>query len=201
MGGIPKWTRVSLESEAASDLLELVRADDSGSLLLSLRVALGFRRNEVAALAGKTMLAMGDASAYFGVDGLFSNPKQRLYWASHLDAVRSMVDRSVIDAASVRTAIAGQNAAMDNADGDTLFRLLRGYSQDQLKTGGDAELVGDLESPSIPVRVLASEHLRDISGTTLFFKPEEEVASRREEVVKKWKVRLRKESIRYPEAE
>ncbi|PAY18814.1 hypothetical protein CKO51_14705 [Rhodopirellula sp. SM50] len=197
----PEVDTGSLESEAASDLLELVRGDGSDSLLLSLRVALGFRRNEVAALAGKTMLALGDASAYFGVDGLFSDPKQRLYWSSHLDAVRQMMDRSIVDAAAVRTAIAGQNAAMDNADGDTLFRLLTGYSQDQLETGGDAELVADLESPSMPVRVLASEHLRDISGTTLFFKPEEEVASRREEVVKKWKVRLRKESIRYPEAE
>ncbi|QDV43126.1 hypothetical protein Enr13x_29800 [Stieleria neptunia] len=197
----PEVDTGSLESEAASDLLELVRGDGSDSLLLSLRVALGFRRNEVAALAGKTMLALGDASAYFGVDGLFSNPKQRLYWSSHLDAVRQMMDRSIVDAAAVRTAIAGQNAAMDNADGDTLFRLLIGYSQDQLETGGDAELVADLESASMPVRVLASEHLRDISGTTLFFKPEEEVASRREEVVKKWKVRLRKESIRYPETE
>ncbi|MCS7469403.1 hypothetical protein NZK35_22350 [Stieleria sp. ICT_E10.1] len=197
----PEVDTGSLESEAASDLLELVRGDGSDSLLLSLRVALGFRRNEVAALAGKTMLALGDASAYFGVDGLLSDPKQRLYWSSHLDAVRQMMDRSIVDAAAVRTAIAGQNAAMDNADGDTLFRLLIGYSQDQLETGGDAELVADLESGSMPVRVLASEHLRDISGTTLFFKPEEEVASRREEVVKKWKVRLRKESIRYPEAE
>lgn len=197
----PEVDTGSLESEASADLLELVRGDDSGSLLLSLRVALGFRRNEVAALAGKTMLAMGDASAYFGVDGLFSDPKQRLYWSSHLDAVRELMDRSVKDAMSVRMAIAGQNAAMDNADGDTLFRLLIGYSQEQLATGGDAELVTDLESGSLPVRVLASEHLRDISGTTLFFKPDEEVASRREEVVKKWKVRLRKESIRYPEAE
>ncbi len=147
------------------------------------------------------MLAFGDASAYFGVDGLLSKPGQRLYWSTHLDALRAMVDRSARDAAAVRTAIAGENEAMDNADGDTLFRLIAGYSEDQLKTGGDAELVADLESLSMPVRVLASETLRDISGTTLFFRPEEEVASRREEVVKKWKVRLRKESIRYSEQE
>jgi hypothetical protein len=70
-----------------------------------------------------------------------------------------------------------------------------------LENGGDAELVADLDSVSMPVRVLASEHLRDISGTTLFFRPEEVVASRRDEVVKKWKVRLRKGSIRYPESE
>ena len=53
----------------------------------------------------------------------------------------------------------------------------------------------------MPVRVLASETLRDICGTTLYFKPEEEVANRREEVVKKWKARLRNEPIRYPEGE
>jgi hypothetical protein len=197
----PEIESGSLDSEAAANLLELVRTDGSGSLLLSLRVALGFRRNEVAALAGRTMLAFSDGSAYFGVDGLLSQPRQRLYWSSHLDALRSTIDRSVADAKAVRTAIAGQNAAMDNADGDTLFRLLIGYSQEQLENGGDQELVAGLESGSIPVRVLASESLRDISGTTMFFKPEEEVASRREEVIKKWKVRLRKEAIRYPETE
>ncbi|MEO1614524.1 MAG: hypothetical protein AAFV88_01660 [Planctomycetota bacterium] len=198
----PEIDNSSLEAEAAAALLELVRADTNNSLPLALRVALEFRRNEVAALAGQSLLALGDASAYFGVDGLFSKPKQRLYWDAHLDAIRDMMNRGVEDAAAVRMAIAGDGeTAMDNADGDTLYRLLTGYSQDQLKTGGDAELVDDLQSVSMPVRVLASEHLRDISGTTLFFRPEEQVISRRDEVVKKWKVRLRKESIRYPEVE
>lgn len=195
----PESDTGTLESDAAADLLELIRTDEADSLLLSLKVALGFRRNEVAALAGKTMLAMDDASAYFGVDGLLSNPKQRLYWASHLSAIRAMVDRSAESAQAVRTAIAGQNQAIDDADGDTLFRLLVGYSADQLSNGGDAELVEGLESASVPVRVLASEHLREISGTTLFFKPEETVEARREEIIKKWKVRLRKEAIRWPD--
>ena len=203
---LPEWIDPevdmgTLESEAASALLGLVQQDGTESLLLSLRSALNFRRSEVAALAGKTMLALGDASAYFGVDGLFSKEKQRLYWPSHLDSIRSLVDRSVADAAEVRKAIAGQNEAMDNSDGDTLFRLLIGYSQEQLEAGGDAELVSGLESASVAVRVLASENLRDISGTTLFFQPEEEIANRRDEVVKKWKVRLRKGTIRYPDTE
>jgi hypothetical protein len=197
----PETDTGSLEASAASDLLELVRTDNSPSLVLSLHVALDFRRNEVAALAGQTLLALGDASGYFGVDGLLHNPKQRLYWSEHLTAIRSMMDRSPEAAARVRTAIAGQNETMDDANGDTLFRLLIGYSQEQLSSGGDAELVEALESASMPVRVLASENLRQISGTTLFFRPEEMVASRRDEVVKKWKVRLRKESIRWPEEE
>ena len=186
----------SLELEAASNLWELVQPGGN-DLMLALRVALGFRRNEVAALAGKTKLALGDASAYFGVDGLFNQPKQRLYWSGHLDAIRALMSRSVEDAAAVRSGIAGEGP-IDDADGDVLFRLLMGYSQEQLETGGDVELVSGLESASMPVRVLASENLRDISGTTLFFKPEETIASRREEVVKKWKARLRKESIRWP---
>ena len=193
----PETDTGTLESEAASNLLELVGGGGNDSLLLSLRVALAFRRHEVVALAGKTMLCLGDATAYFGADGLLSQARQRLYWESHLKALRDMVDRSDADAILVRKAIAG-NEAMDDADGDTLFRLLVGFSQDQLQTGGDAELVEGLESASMPVRVLASENLREISGTTLSFRPEESVASRREEVVKKWNVRLRKESIRWP---
>ena len=187
----------SLESEAASTLLELMR-ESSDSLLLSLRLALDFRRNEVAALAGKTMLSLNDASSYFGIDGLLSKPNQRLYWSSHLDAIREMVDRSDVDAMLVRKAIAG-NEAMDNADGDILFRLLVGFSQDQLSAGEDATLVKALESGSMPVRVLASENLRDITGKTLYFKPEETIASRRTEVIRKWNVNLRRGQIRWPE--
>ncbi|MEM6473668.1 MAG: hypothetical protein AAF802_29185, partial [Planctomycetota bacterium] len=192
----------SLEAEAAVALLELVRADSGNSLTLALRLALEFRRSEVAALAGQSLLTLDDASAYFGVDGLLSKPKQRLYWDSHLDALRSMMNRGIKDAAAVRIAIAGEGeTTMDNADGDTLFRLLTGYSQEQLETGGDAELVADLESVSMPVRVLAIEHLRDIVGTTAAFRPEEEVVARRETAIKTWKVRLRKASIRYPTEE
>ncbi|MEO1527287.1 MAG: hypothetical protein AAFX06_17805 [Planctomycetota bacterium] len=189
----------SLESEAASTLLELLRSESSDSLALSLRVALDFRRNEVAALAGKTMLCLGDASSYFGIDGLLSRANQRLYWSGHLDALREMVDRSPNDAMLVRKAIAG-NEAMDDADGDVLFRLLVGFSQDQLQAGEDAMLVKALESGSMPVRVLASENLRDITGKTLYFKPEEPVAARRSEVIKKWDVNLRRGQIRWPEA-
>ncbi|MEL6105944.1 MAG: hypothetical protein AAFU85_07905 [Planctomycetota bacterium] len=188
----------SLEAEAASTLLELVRGETSESLALSLRVALDFRRNEVAALAGKSMLALGDASAYFGIDGLLGMGNQRLYWSSHLDSLREMVDRSQNDATLVRKAIAG-NEAMDDADGDILFRLLVGFSQDQLIAGEDASLVKALESGSMPVRVLASENLRDITGKTLYFKPEETVASRRSEVIKKWNVNLIRKQIRWPE--
>ncbi|MEM0926183.1 MAG: hypothetical protein AAGJ83_09135, partial [Planctomycetota bacterium] len=165
-----------------------------------LRVALGFRRDEVAALAGQSLLTLGDASAYFGVDGLLNKPKQRLFWDVHLDALRAMINRGSKEAAAVRLAIAGEGeAAMDDADGDTLFRLLTGYSQEQLEQGGDAELVADLESVAMAVRVLAIEHLRDITGTTAAFRPEEQVVSRRETAIKTWKVRLRKESIRYAE--
>ncbi|MEM6365613.1 MAG: hypothetical protein AAF745_14385, partial [Planctomycetota bacterium] len=196
----PETDSGSLEAFAASDLLELVRSDAS-DLMLSLRVAMTFRRSEVVSLAGQTMLALDDASAYFGVDGLLSNAKQRIYWSTHMDALRDMMARGVDESKKVRIAIAGQNDAIDDADGDTLFRLLIGYSADDLAAGGDKELVADLESASMPVRVLASEHLRDINGTTLSFKPDEEVDSRREDVIKKWKARLRNGAIRYSEAE
>ena len=55
-----------------------------------------------------------------------------------------------------------------------------------------------LDSPSMAVRVLSLENLRQITGTTLYFRAEQENATRRGQAIKKWIARLRN-GIRWPE--
>jgi hypothetical protein len=88
-------------------------------------------------------------------------------------------------------------AAMDGASADPLFRLLWGYSPEQLQAGSDAFLVETLDSSQMALRVLAIENLRQITGTSLFFKAEQENQSRRSSEVKKWETRLRRGDIRW----
>jgi hypothetical protein len=49
------------------------------------------------------------------------------------------------------------------------------------------------------VRVLALENLRRITGTTLYFRAEQDNAVRRTQGIKKWTTRQRKGDIRWPE--
>ena len=192
----PEWIDPSnqspLDASARSGLMELVKKEQP--LHLSMQEATQFRKSEVAALAAQCMLYMDRADVFFGTDGVLSKAKQRTYWKDHFAVLRSAVDRSPESAKNIIDSI----GKMDTSDGAALFRLLTGFSQNQLVEGADQELVDMLDSGSMSVRVLALENLREITGVNLNYRPEEENAVRRKAAVKKWQVRQRKGDIRWP---
>jgi hypothetical protein len=196
---IPDWidepdpAETSLASLARSGLLGLI--SEQQPVELSLREAVSFRRAEVGALAAEALLTMGRADVYFGGDGVLNNAKQKAYWDEHLVALLKQIDQSVESAEQIRSAV-GQ---MESADGDQLFELLVGYSQDQLKAGADAKLVSLLDAPTMAMRVLALHNLKQITGTTLNYRADQDNPIRRAAEQKKWEIRVRKEDIRWPE--
>ncbi len=189
----PNAADTSLAAGARDGLLEIIKGDQP--LEIALREATLFRRSEVAALAGQTLLNLGISDIYFGGDGILSEPKQRAYWPDHFVTLMSSVDRSAQSAARLRESIVN----MDSANAKPLFRLLVGYSQKQLVEGGDEELVEMLDSSSMAVRVMALESLHKMTGTTLYFRAEQENAVRRAPGIKKWIARQRKGDIRWQE--
>ena len=195
----PKWVDApdpadaTLEANAREGLLELLQ--DDKPLEIGLREASLFRRSEVVSLASQTLLHLGRGDVYFSGDGILSESKQKAYWTDHYKALLSTIDRSAESAEQLQRSI----VSMDSANADALFRLLAGYSQKQLVEGGDEELVEMLNSSSMPVRILALENLRKITGTTLYFRPEQENSIRRAKDIKKWEARQRKGDIRWKE--
>ena len=123
------------------------------TLETALREATSFRKSEVAALAGQTLLFLGRGDVYFDAVGILNQPDQRAYWTDHFLALQEIVNQGGQRAAKLRDSI----ERMDSANGDAIMRLLTGYSQQQLSDGGDLELVEMLDSPSMAVRVLAIE--------------------------------------------
>jgi hypothetical protein len=180
-----------LDQSAREGLLSLI--DQPQPLILSLREATSFRRAEVAGLAAQLMLQLGHWDVYFGTDGILSQPKQRAYWTEHYRTLRGSMDRSGENAKMLSEQI-GQ---MDAANGESLMRLLVGFSQSQLVEGADDDLIEMLDSNSMAVRVLATENLREITGTTLNFWAGEDNAVRRVPTIKKWRVRRDKGDIRW----
>lgn len=181
----------SLESLARTGLLQLLRKDES--IELSLREAMDFRRAEVGALAARTMLLLGRHDVYFGAEGVFSQPSQRIYWPDHFAAMIRTIDRGPESAAAVRQSI----MQMDGAQAAEIYRLLWLFSDEQLAAGADEKLVKELDDSNMTIRVLASENLRQITGNLLNYRPETETPVRRAADIKKWEVKLRKGEIRW----
>lgn len=189
----PDPTATSLAAGARDGLLELIEGQPS--LEMALREATLFRRSEVAALAAESLLHLGQGDIYFGSDGILSEPKQRAYWPEHYLEIIARFDRSPETADQLRASI----EKMDAANAKSLLRVLTGYSPKQLEGGGDAELVEMLDSESMAVRVLTLEHLHKITGTTLYFRAEQDNAVRRTPGIKKWQTKQRKGEIRWEE--
>jgi len=190
----PKPAPGSMENSARDGLLALVRPNEA--IEMSLREAIDFRRAEVGALAAQTLILLDRPEVYFGADGILADVKQKASWPDHFSSLVAAIDHGPESAAIVREAI----NQMDSADAPAIYRLLWLFSNAQLEAGGDERLVASLDSPNMTVRVLAAENLRRITGTTLFYKPENDTAPRRSADINKWETRLRKDDIRWAAA-
>ena len=197
LGAVPVWAAEpvadanSLAVTARNDLLTLL--DGASSLEIGLRELLGFRRSEVAALAAQTLLGLGRSDVYFGGAGVFNDLKQRAYWSQHYDALLARVDSGVESAAEVQQAIKKMDAAAELQ----LFGMLTGYTDEQLASGSDRQLLENLDSADMSVRVLAFENLRRITGVTFNYRAEQDSQGRREQYLKRWQVLQRKGEIRW----
>ncbi|MFG0290316.1 MAG: hypothetical protein ACF8CQ_19210 [Rhodopirellula sp. JB044] len=195
---LPSWIdapakRDVLVESAQEGLLQFVGNDEP--IEKALREAMAFRRVEVPALAAETLLLLGRADVYFGTDGILHRPRQRLYWEEHFNMLRQQIASDAQTAEAIRVAI--ERAEL--ADSQNLYKLLVGFTPEELENGGDAKLVEFLDSSSMAVRVLAIENLRLIVGDTLGYRADQENANSRRGDIKKWETRLRRGDIRYGE--
>ena len=77
-----------------------------------------------------------------------------------------------------------------------MFRLLRGFSAEQLAAGSAAELVKQLEHPLMTIRVLAYLNLEAITGMTHMYLPFQRVGQSRSTIAK-WQRSLEEGRIVY----
>jgi hypothetical protein len=187
----PAWihgeTTDSLDRLAKESLEPSVSPDEA--VKLSLEEQSEGRRLEVRSLAARCLAYL---ESYDALIREFSDERQKSLWNKDFDVLRRSVSRSPESAASVRD-------ALDRACGDDaadLYRLLWGYSPEELQGGSDRKLVDFLEHPSLSVRVFSVENLRRITDKTLGFRPEL-TADRRKSAVQDWQVRLENGEIVY----
>ena len=158
---IPQWFRASYERPidhmAAEDLAKWL----DGNVDAELRQLAGHRRPETAALALQTLLLSGRWQL-FGGDWL-KQARMRTHWDRTLILARQLIAANPADAEQAQSALAAASP-----QGLEHFRLLCGLSESELSAGGGlALLVGLLDDNDLATRVVASHHLRNLTGKDL----------------------------------
>jgi hypothetical protein len=180
----PKWVVAEaispLDSQASSMLAESLSSERSAAL--GLMELAEHRRKEVRWLAVRSLAHLGRFDSMVGV---LDDAEQRADWPDYIDQLRLGINLSPEVAANLREALEkeyGKNAP-------ALYRMLWGYTQEELLDGQAAKLVDYLDHSSLPMRVLSFWNLKEITGLGLFYRPSDAPA-KRQVSVRKWKERL-----------
>ena len=183
-GQLPDWAvrevTNPLDERAATALEKELTFDRP--LSLAIKELSQNRRAEVRALAIRCGGYLGDFEAYVSA---LNDADQRASWSAQIDSLRAAVARGPQTAALVRETFEKQRGG----DAKSLYRMLWGYTADQLKADEAGKLVDDLNHDSLDIRVVSFWNLQNITGMSLFYRPEYTVAKRKAAVTK-WREKL-----------
>ena len=160
-----------------------------------LELVISQRQREVKWLALRCLGCLGQ---FRDMVAALNEPAHRLEWSDYyIDELRAAVGRDADTAAAVRAALEQQYPQQ----AATLYRMLWGYSNEQLAAGDDAKLVDGLkDEDTLAVRVLALWNLKDITGRGQLYQPEQTKA-KRQLATQRWQQRLEAKEIRLKTSE
>jgi hypothetical protein len=141
------------------------------------------RRVDFKSLAARCLYQIGDFETFLP---LLSDPNQKSYWTTQIEAVRTAMARSPETATELKNTMANQR---DLKTADELFRMLWGYDRDELRNGAAARLVDALDHQDLDMRVLSLWNLYHVTGFTQSFRPQDTQA-KRQLGVRAWKQKL-----------
>jgi len=183
---IPKWVSPEQLNSTDASCAETLAAslDNNKPLVLALRemASTSNRRVEQRAFAAKCLALLDDFEMLVA---MFGDATQKAMWqqGGEIASAKAALTRGSESALKLREAF--QKSHGDQA-GIQLYRMLLGYTKDQL-TGGEAEvLVNALDNENLDHRVLAFSALEDITGKSYYYRPDT-TATARAQWVRRWK--------------
>ncbi len=187
---LPTWigaAELGKLDQNASSYLEGTLANRPVSL--ALREMLADRRSEFGRLAIRSLCEIGEVEPLVAT---LNNEKRTPIWSETVTALRTFVRQSPESAKKVREVL----EKTYGEQGGELFRMLWGYSDEQLAAGQDSQLVKALGSPLLATRVLAYWTLRDIVPVGPYYKPDTTLP-KRQQAAKRWEDQQKKGLIRH----
>ncbi len=194
---LPKWDTEpisKLDSGASTTISQrLLELPPSRPVQRGLMELAEHRRKEVHWLAIRCLGYLG----YFDPMVIVLNDTEaKQDWSDNIDQLREAVARDRETAVAVRKTLESRYP-QEAAD---MYRMLWGYSDKNLESGEDEKLVKFLDSDNLAIRVLSFWNLKDITGKSLGYPPEQTQA-RRQPSVQVWKQRLKAGEIRNKSAD
>ncbi len=191
LGNLPNWLTTDATSQldrAATQEIETQLALGR-PLLLALHELTSHRRVEVRSLAVESLAAAGE---FWPLVDSLTDRKLKAYWDREL-AAASQAIRDDPRIAAELSAILEQRRG---EEGKALYRILWGYSNEQLEEGADRELVTYLEHESLDLRAAAFWQLQQITGTTFLYRPDRTPKTQRS-AIHKWRTAASEGKIRH----
>lgn len=174
---LPDWIKSNdlspIEKRAATAIDEHLAADRP--VIQTLEELAVDKRWENSLLALRSLALIGEFDAcvpVFNEDG----PNQKNAWTPLIESLRAAMLRSPEVATQVRKAFQDQRG---KENGAALFRMLWGYTPEQLKKGAAQQLVEYLSHSDLDFRVLSFWNLHHVTGWTLSYRPEYSETKRR----------------------
>jgi len=189
-GAVPTWVNSEamsdIERKAANTLEPLLPPDRLIGVILTEQA--GARQREVRSLAIRSAcyLNMFDPCVK-----ALNEKDEKTLWPVYIEELRAAAARGPESAGLLRAALEKQSGA----DGTNMFRMLAGYSADDLAAGGAASLVDGLNHDALDHRVLAFWTLQNITGLPNYGYYPSEMQKKRTAAVNTWKERLRQGKI------
>jgi len=184
MKELPKWLSGDeaswLDRRAAPVLEQEIKVNRPVSL--SLRELTNHRREEVAWLAARSM---GYLDEFDSMVAALNAPEQKAVWEDYLRSLQQAVSRSRESAAKVRMAFEQRYPS----HAAKLYRMLWGYTPEELESGQGAALVGYLDNELLIYRVMAYHNLEKLTGLKFNYQPQA-TTLKRQTAVSRWKERL-----------
>ncbi len=188
----PKWVAADtvglLDARAAALMAPAIQPTHSARLKL-LEFADDPQRRELRWLARRCLAYLDVVEPLVAPLGQLDAQRD---WPDYLAQLAEAIDRSPHSAAAIRTAL----EKLWPRDASVAYRMLWGYTDNDLEAGEDAALVRALDHESLVVRVMAWWTLREITGLTFAYRPELP-STKREPSVKKWRERQAAGQIRH----
>ncbi len=175
---------------AARDLSERLTPDRPVTLVL--KEEADSRRFEVRSLAVCSLAYLGDFDPLFVA---LNDAKLRVYWPAQYEVLEQVPSFAPEFMASCKKTILQRHG---EEEGQQLYRMLWGYSPEQLADGSAAELFDYLDHPSIDFRIVASEELKSITGQPSLYRANaSERDPQRHAAISRWRKMLDNGEIVY----
>jgi hypothetical protein len=193
---LPAWT----DGKDISDIDQLASPELTRAIVpdrevrLTLQEFTSHRRAELRALSTRCLSYFDNFETFFSPDGVLQDELQRASWKAHFAALQQAIARGKTSAVAVRQSL----EKFRGDDAQNLYRMIWGYSPEQLEGGQNLQLIQWLDHEAMDYRVLAYANLDNIAGWTLGYLPHYNQARRKSRIAE-WRRRLDAGEIKYKE--